>query len=75
MKQIARNYFWWPNLNEDIELLISTCKIYLKSRVEAQKISFTPWQWPSESWTRIHTDFLGPFHDCMFLMVLDAHSK
>ena len=35
----------------------------------------TSWQWPSAAWTRIHVDFLGPFHGDMFLVVIDAHSK
>lgn len=75
MKQLARNYFWWPNLNEDIEQITSSCKICLESRGETPKTALTPWQWPSEPWTRIHSDFLCPFHGCMFLLVLDAHSK
>lgn len=75
MKQLARNYFWWPNLNLDIENVASTCKICLESRPETPKIVLTPWQWPSNPWSRIHTDLLGPFHGSMFLLILDAHSK
>ena len=34
-----------------------------------------PWEWPSSSWQRIHIDFAGPFLSCMFLIVVDAHSR
>ncbi|XP_046737570.1 uncharacterized protein K02A2.6-like [Diprion similis] len=75
MKQLARNYFWWPYLDEDIENLANSCKICLENRPEPTKTSLTPWQWPSTPWSRIHIDFMGPFHNCMFLIVVDAHSK
>jgi len=75
MKKFARNYFWWPNLDSDIENITSSCKICLESRVETPKISHTPWLWPSKPWVRIHSDFLGPFHGNMFLLVIDACSK
>ena len=75
MKQLARNYFWWPNLGENIERITSSCKICLESRRNTAKTPLTPWQWPSKPWSRIHTDFFGPFHGCMFLLIIDAHSK
>ncbi|XP_046744305.1 uncharacterized protein K02A2.6-like [Diprion similis] len=75
MKQLARNYFWWPNINDDIEIITASCKICLESRVATPKVPLTPWPWPNNPWSRIHTDFLGPFHGCMFLLILDAHTK
>lgn len=75
MKQLARSYFWWPNLNRDIEEITSKCKNCLGARSEAPAVKFTPWQWPSKPWTRVHADFCGPFHGRMFLLMVDAHSK
>ena len=75
MKQLARNYFWWPNLDIDIETITASCRICLESRVATPKVPLTPWPWPTIPWSRIHTDFLGPFHGSMFLLILDAHSK
>ena len=34
-----------------------------------------PWIWPSKLWQCIHVDYAGPFKGCMFLVVVDAHSK
>ena len=34
-----------------------------------------PREWPSSPWQRIHIDFAGPFLGCMFLIVVDAHSR
>ena len=60
---------------EDIERITFSCKICLESRRNTAKTPLTPWQRPSKPWSRIHTDFLGPFHGCMFLLIIDAHSK
>lgn len=75
MKQKARNYFWWPKIDTDIEALANTYKICLETRCEPRKTALTPWQWPSTPWTRVHIDFMGRVHNCMFLIVIDAHSK
>ena len=75
MKRLARNYFSWPNLGEDIERITGSCEIYLEFRRNTAETPLTPWQWPSITRSRIHTDFLGPSHGCMFLLIIDAHSK
>jgi transposase InsO family protein len=33
------------------------------------------WKWPKEVFSRIHIDYLGPFLNKHFLVILDAHSK
>ena len=33
------------------------------------------WKWRSAPWQWIHIDFYGPFIGCMFLIVMDAHSR
>lgn len=75
MKTIARSYFWWPNINRDIEEITGKCRNCLESRPEAAKVELTPWQWPSKPWSRIHADFCVSFHGKMFLLVVDAHSR
>lgn len=75
MKSIARSFFWWPNLDSEIENLANSCLVCLQGRKSPAKTTLTPWPWPDTPWTRIHSDFLGPFHDRMFMLVLDAHSK
>ncbi|KAL0860048.1 hypothetical protein ABMA27_010363 [Loxostege sticticalis] len=33
------------------------------------------WPWPAEPWARLHIDFLGPFNNSYYLIIIDAHSK
>ena len=35
MKQLARNYFWWPNLGEDIERITGLRKMCIEPRLNA----------------------------------------
>ncbi|XP_011875229.1 PREDICTED: uncharacterized protein K02A2.6-like [Vollenhovia emeryi] len=74
MKHIARNYFWWPNIDVDIENLANSCSNCLESRPYPTKTPLTTWLWPSQPWSRIHMDF-AKFNDSMFLIAIDAHSK
>ena len=34
-----------------------------------------PWEWPQASWSRVHTDFAGPFLGKMYLIFIDTYSK
>lgn len=75
MKQIARSFFWWPGLDTEIEKLVDSCELCVKNRVKLNKVSTMQWPYPSEPWSRIHTDFLGPFYGHMLIVIIDAHSK
>ena len=75
MKELSRSFFWWPELDSDIEQLArkcSGCQIHQKA---PPKASLHPWEWPSAPREWIHIDFAGPFLGHMFLIVVDAHSK
>lgn len=74
MKAIARSYFWWPKLDTDIEQVVKNCIVCLhksRSPCKTQK----PWPVPPSAWYRIHADFLGPFYNKMFLVVVDSYTK
>ena len=75
MKAIARSYFWWPGLDQDIEALVKGCTPCQEEKPAPPVVPLHPWSWPSKPWTRIHVDFAGPFQGKMFLIVVDAHSK
>lgn len=75
MKQVARSFFWWPGLDDDIEKLANSCELCVKNRKQNNKISTFQWPFPSNPWSRLHTDFLGPIQGNMFLVIVDAHSK
>ena len=71
MKAIARSYFWWPKIDQAIEVEAKSCKCVQA----APHVPLHPWVWPAKPWERIHVDFAGPFLDRSFLVVVDANSK
>lgn len=75
MKAIARSYFWWPGIDNDIEYTARKCENCIQVRPAPPKAVLTPWKWPEQVWTRIHVDFLGPYKNKHFLIVVDATSK
>ena len=75
MKNLARNYVWWPAMDKDIEMIAKSCSGCAMSQPDPLHAPLHPWQWPEKPWQRIHIDFAGPFMSSMFLIVVDAHSK
>ena len=75
MKELARGYLWWPNLDKDIETLSSSCQKCLERRKAPAKAELHPWEWPGKPWHRIHVDYAGPIGGNNFLIIVDAHSK
>lgn len=75
LKSLARSYFWWPNLNVQIEGLVSRCEACAHFRNSPEKCKPQIWEWPKEAWSRLHTDYLGPIKGKYYLIILDAHSK
>ena len=75
MKQLARSYFWWPQIDTEIENRVKQCnECQLQSAVPATA-PLHPWEWPTQPWSRIHIDYAGPFLNQMFLIIVDAYSK
>jgi Integrase zinc binding domain len=57
MKSLARAYFWWPKMDDDITNLAQStqpCALVNKSPNTAQII---PWAIPHRPWSRVHLDF------------------
>ena len=75
MKCIARSYFWWPGLDQDIETLVKECKPCQQEKPSPPAAPLHPWIWPATPWKRVHVDFAGPFQGKMFLIVINAHSE
>ncbi len=75
MKALARSYFLWPKLDDDIETLAKSCS-KCQEHMKAPAIApLHPWEWPEKPWKRIHIDYAGPLLGHMFLILIDAHSK
>lgn len=75
MKGVARSYFWWPKLDKDLEDMAKSCENCLQYRSNPPKSELITWKWPSEPWSRVHLDFMGPIFGKYFLILVDAHSK
>ena len=75
MKELARSYVWWPNLDSDLEGLSNSCPDCLSLRAMPSKAELHPWEWPTNPWHRLHVDYAGPVGGHYFLVVVDAHSK
>ncbi|XP_061716630.1 uncharacterized protein K02A2.6-like [Cydia pomonella] len=75
MKQIARNYVWWDTLDADIERVAEQCAACRAQRPAPAPVPLHSWPWPEEPWARLNLDFLGPFNNVYYLVIIDAHSK
>ena len=75
MKNLARQYVWWPGMDKDIEKEVQTCSTCQASRNMPQSAPLHVWEWPQRPWTRVHADYAGPLEGKMFLILIDAHSK
>ena len=78
VKELARQYFWWPNMNDDSDDI----KQIIKHCTSCQEVARAPpsppvakWNWPSGPWKRLHIDYVGEFMGQMFLIVIDSFSK
>jgi hypothetical protein len=75
MKSFARNYFWWPGMDMEIESKAATCNECQQHRRAGPPAQLRPWPLPSGPWTRVHVDYAGPVQGRMLLVVVDAFSK
>ncbi|CAB0005138.1 unnamed protein product [Nesidiocoris tenuis] len=75
MKSVARNHFWWPRVDRDIEMMVGKCLRCQRSRAAPEEAPIYSWNVPSRPWSRLHLDFAGPFHGIMWLVIVDATTK
>ena len=66
---------WWPKIDKQIEEKVKSCNPCQTNRKTPELAPLHPWEWPDKPWSRIHVDYAGPFLNCMFLLIIDAHSK
>lgn len=74
-KSIARSYFWWPKIDQQIESEIKECRACRLCQPNPMRSVLIPWEICKRPWERVHVDFLGPVENTMFFIILDAYSK
>ena len=74
MKELARSYCWWPNVDLEIEQTVRNCSSCQQVRKPPAAAPLAPWLWPSNPWHRIHVDFAEDKKRHYFILV-DAHSR
>lgn len=75
MKNNARSYFWFPNLDSTIENFVKSCQVCMSARPEPQKSKIITWPKANFPYERVHADFLGPISGKMILIIIDCYTK
>ena len=74
MKSLARMFFWWPKLDDDIENVCKSCLPCVENASMPKPETVHPWKYPVQPWDRVHIDF-ATFEGKKFLLLVDAYSK
>uniref|UniRef100_A0A915DR15 RNA-directed DNA polymerase n=1 Tax=Ditylenchus dipsaci TaxID=166011 RepID=A0A915DR15_9BILA len=75
MKQLARSYCYWPQMESQIEDMVKKCSPCALSANLPTKHQLHSWPQSTKPWQRIHLDFAGPINSKSFLIVVDSYSK
>lgn len=77
MKRMLRQHVWWPNINRQVESLVSGCEICQQIVHTSRPVPYSSRYLTDEPWQRIQIDFLT-VTGCgsgELLMVVDTHSR
>jgi transposase InsO family protein len=74
MKQLARSYVYWYNIDDDIERKVATCVTCQHNAHMPPSEAIRPWP-HANIWSRLHIDFCGPVDGYMIMVMVDAGSK
>jgi transposase InsO family protein len=75
MKAEARKRLWFPGVDTAIERLAASCVVCAQLRPAPSRSPLAPWPLPPQPFYRIHVDFLGPFNNRIYFVIVDAYSK
>ena len=62
-------------MDSEMEKLVRECSKCQENQRDVPSVPLKLWFWPSRPWNRLHIDYVGPFMNSMFLLIIDAHSK
>ena len=74
-KWTARQYFWWPKLDTEIEDYVKSCEACKMNSPNPNKAVLIKFEDTKEVLERIHIDFLGPVNNKVYIIIKDAYSK
>ena len=74
MKAIARSAVWWPNMDKEIENIVSSCQRCAEQRSLSPLAPLHSWPWASHPMQRIHIDFTA-IEQFQVLVIIYSHSK
>ena len=74
MKLLARSYMWWPNLDQNIEDLVKSCRDCATQRSLPPVAPLHSWPWANQPMKRLHIDF-AEIEGWQVLVIIDVHSK
>ena len=75
MKALAMSYVWWPNISGRLEELAKGCDGCQLNQTMPTKAPLHPFEWATAPWQRLLIYYARPFHNSLFLVVVDAHSQ
>ncbi|XP_062542398.1 uncharacterized protein K02A2.6-like [Armigeres subalbatus] len=75
MRSIARNYVYWPGIDEQINHRVRTCVECSRAAKTNSKINMESWPTLEKPWQRIHADYAGPVDGNYYLIVVDALAR
>jgi hypothetical protein len=75
MKQLARRYVYWKEIDKGIEQLSKPCQPCGAVETNHATVPVHPWDEPKGNWDLIHIDYAGLFQGRFFLIIVDAKSR
>ncbi|XP_040168903.1 uncharacterized protein K02A2.6-like isoform X1 [Anopheles arabiensis] len=75
MRSIARQYVYWPNVDEDVAHIVKSCIECSSVAKTDRKTTLESWPVPEKAWQRLHLDYAGPVNGYYYLILVDAYSK
>ncbi|XP_055910432.1 uncharacterized protein K02A2.6-like [Eupeodes corollae] len=75
MKQLARRYCYWHNIDRDIEKVVRSCQACALNQKSPAKAPTHHWEEPQENFQRVHIDYAGPKNGNFYFILIDAKSK
>jgi Integrase zinc binding domain/Integrase core domain len=74
MKRLARQFFWWPMIDEDISTLCRSCQPCALVNRAPNQAPIIPWSVPHRPWSRVHLDFFEVGRGRRFIVAADGLS-